>query len=91
MPKLSVEEAYKLMKEDDELVWAFDEHHQPHTDYSKTIFRKEAHKIAKESNITVGEVKITYCAPVAEYCIYVNGKWSGYLDVDGTDYENYTF
>lgn len=38
--------------------------------------------IAKDCNIDKKQVKIRHCAPVEEYCIYVDGKWSGYFEVD---------
>lgn len=38
--------------------------------------------VAKDCNIAKKRIKIWWCAPVAEYCINIDGKWSGYVVVD---------
>lgn len=38
--------------------------------------------VAKDCKIDKKRVNIWWCAPVEEYCIYVDGKWSGYFEVD---------
>ena len=37
---------------------------------------------AKDCNIDKKHIKIWWCAPVEEYCIYIDGKWIGYFEVD---------
>lgn len=36
--------------------------------------------IAEDANVDVENVRLDWCGPVDEYCIYINGRWSGYLD-----------
>lgn len=38
--------------------------------------------VAKDCNIDKKRVKIWWCAPVEEYCIHIDNKWSGYFEVD---------
>ena len=49
----------------------------PYSD--EDIMRMYAGKVAKRSNIPVSKVDIWWCGPVMEYCVYIKGKWSGYL------------
>lgn len=45
-----------------------------------TEFRQEAHEIAKVAKVKFTDIKITYHCIEDEYCIYIKGSWSGYLD-----------
>lgn len=36
--------------------------------------------MCKEKGIDPKRVRLDWCAPVGEYCIYVDNKWSGYLE-----------
>lgn len=38
--------------------------------------------VAKDICMDKKRIKIWWCAPVAEYCIYIDGKWTGYFEVD---------
>lgn len=38
--------------------------------------------VAKDHDIDKKRIKIWWCAPVAEYCIDIDGKWTGYFEVD---------
>ncbi|QDB74105.1 hypothetical protein [Aeromonas phage 4L372D] len=38
--------------------------------------------VAKDHDIDKKCIKIWWCAPVAEYCIDIDGKWTGYFEVD---------
>lgn len=38
--------------------------------------------IANHYGLHESNVKITYCAPVVEYCLYINNTWSGYVDFE---------
>lgn len=38
--------------------------------------------VAKDCNIEKRRVRIWYCHPVEEYCIYVDNKWVGYFETD---------
>ena len=37
--------------------------------------------VAKDCNLDKKRIKIWWCAPVEEYCIYIDGKWVGYFEV----------
>lgn len=87
MTKVRIADALDMEQESDELVWRFDEFHQPHIDYSRSIFSAVAARIAARYDVHPHQVRITYCAPEEEYCIYVDNKWCGYYDVTGTPYE----
>lgn len=43
--------------------------------------------ISDRSGVHEKYIDITWCAPVVEYCLYVNGKWSGYVDFN-EEYDN---
>lgn len=45
-----------------------------------TEFRQEAHEIANTAQVKFTDIKISYHSVVDEYCIYIKGAWSGYLD-----------
>lgn len=45
------------------------------------IYRKELHAIAKDNNLNVNDVLLLWHDTEQEVCIYIKGKWSGYLDV----------
>lgn len=36
--------------------------------------------ISERDGIHENDIRITWCAPVVEYCIYIKDKWSGYVD-----------
>ena len=38
--------------------------------------------VAKDYNISKKRIKIWWCAPVEECCIYIDGKWNGYFEID---------
>lgn len=37
-------------------------------------------KIASLEGIDVSRVRISWCGPVDEFCIYVDGRWCGYWE-----------
>jgi hypothetical protein len=39
-------------------------------------------KISTKWNIPIDKVKIVWNDTELEYCIYINGKWCGYYDLD---------
>lgn len=45
---------------------------------------KKRKELSLRHDIHEKTIKISWCAPVDEYCIYINGVWSGYLSC----YEN---
>lgn len=45
-------------------------------------YRKEQHMIAKDLGISPTEVWFLDSDATGEICIYVKGKWSGYLEDD---------
>lgn len=49
-------------------------------DVDLSIVQQVAFELGKD----VSEVRITWCAPVSEHCIYVNDVYYGYLDNNGT-------
>lgn len=46
------------------------------------LVEKWINLVAKDCNLDKNRVKIWYCHPVEEYCIYVDKKWVGYFDVN---------
>ncbi|QAY01229.1 hypothetical protein ZPAH1_orf00213 [Aeromonas phage ZPAH1] len=62
-----------------------------HWDYAGPEPKHNIDRVRKliSNRIDVDEslIDITWCAPVVEYCLYINGKWSGYVDFD-EEYSN---
>ncbi|MCY9861406.1 hypothetical protein OTK49_02595 [Vibrio coralliirubri] len=56
---------------------AFDDIHK---NLALSEFKPEAHEIAEEANVKITDIEISYHSAVDEYCIYIKGNWSGYLD-----------
>lgn len=60
--------------------WVIGNDLAPYTD--EYINNKYRRQIADAHGVPVSKVKIWYCGPVDEYCVYINGKWSGYLELN---------
>lgn len=58
--------------------------YEPDAEYayieSKAEYKQIVSEIAKTAGVDIKAVKIIPCLPVGEDCIYINGKWSGYVE-----------
>ena len=60
--------------------YEFDQMGEPITD--KDWLPMVTRQIASDAGVNISSVRVWWCGPVSEYCIYINGKWSGYVDLE---------
>lgn len=49
---------------------------------------KDINTLARLWNVTSDKINFSYCAPVNEICIYLEGKWVGYFDENPMFYDS---
>ncbi len=67
----------------------------PKSDYNQLLFESDWGEepypemvetwkdlVAKDCNIDKKRVRLWWCQPVEEYCIYIDNKWNGYFETD---------
>lgn len=73
MPKVRLDDIDTMMEE-----WEEDQMGDPGVPPHELLEARKA--IAEDFNVDVSKVRIWWCGPVNEYCIDINGRWSGYWD-----------
>lgn len=82
MAKVRLDEIDEMMDE-----WEEDQMGDPGLPPHELLqFRKD---IAQTAGVEVKDIRITWCGPVNEYCIYIKNKWSGYLEWTDIPYDTW--